>query len=162
MTLQPPLNQTPSTRPIKILGKAVSSSCDNSGVVGGKAPITGVSVKAVGYLPAGSTCVGLVSGGPAFEHTRLRYKWLGTKPSGKPMTVARDNTKVAVAVFGGTSAATYDIISLLQQRGAFPSQTITMHLSIASDYSEYTAECFGEGISSVDFGTDGVSTVSVP
>ena len=103
----------------RVLSK--ESSCDNSGVTGGKAPITRVSASIKVKLPAGATCASLAS--PTPVSGRIMVKFSGANPQGHLMTVAAVNKPVATMSVSGD---TFTFVSVPSTQNAFVGQTITV------------------------------------
>lgn len=127
-TLTPALTSTPSTKAIKLKATGTLSACDNSGVTGGKAPITAGTIKVSGSIPVGQTCLGLLT--PVLGPTKTQVKWQGLNPAGKPMTVAVDKTTVASITLSFTPIG-FKLVSAPITKGAFssaPNNTITSNV----------------------------------
>ncbi|MEO6028483.1 MAG: hypothetical protein ABIR79_16580 [Candidatus Binatia bacterium] len=145
------------------LGIAVTnlgSSCDTAGVLGGKAPITGVAFKLTGRLRNGN-CAALTSPIPAFENARLLVTWRGVNAAGKPMTVSRSRAHIAFASYD-TDTHTLTFITEPLTGPAFVAKTLKVHLGF-----DYYADVFEAGCASSNgfvaqsFGTIVPSSIEV-
>jgi hypothetical protein len=150
-------------KPVKIKGIGESTACDNSGVSGGKLPITRVGIKSSATLAAGSTCNRLVDA-PSFLTSKLQYKWQGLNPTGRARTVGVNNTHIGSLTFTSVDPASYDVTSevLTRSRQPFFNSTVTLHVALDGEYSDVAAECGGAGVSSLTFGNEYLASVSVP
>jgi hypothetical protein len=132
----PGINSVPRT--VKINARNIGSSCDNAGVVGGKAPITGVALKLTARMPDG-TCANLTSASPTFDNARVVLKWRGLNPAGHPMTVSTSHARIATASYD-TNAHALDLTTTPITGSAFAGKTVTMHLGF-----DYFADVFESG-----------------
>jgi hypothetical protein len=110
-----------SKKAVALLVQSRESSCDNSGVTGGKAPITRVSASIKVKLPAGATCASLAS--PTPVSGRVQVKFSGANPQGHLMTVAAVNKPIATMSVSGD---TFTFVSVPSTQNAFVGQTITL------------------------------------
>ena len=160
LTLKTPLTNTPSTKTIKVKGLATASSCDDSGVTGGKAPITGAAIKINGKIPVGATCAWLTS--PTFGKTKIQVKWQGLNPQSKVMTVSVDNSFLATAQSSGGTTVTLTLVTQPNAKGCFFGQTNTLTLGLDDSSATLATECSGSGITDLAFGMVNPSTVTSP
>lgn len=137
------------------LGIAITnlgSSCDNAGVVGGKAPIAGVAFKLTGRLRDGN-CSALTSPVPAFENARLLVTWRGVNAAGKPMTVSRSRAHIAFASYD-TGTHTLTFITEPLTGPAFVAKTLKVHLGFDYYPDVFEAGCPNtNGFLAQSFGT---------
>jgi hypothetical protein len=81
--VKPPITNTASTKGLKIKGNGTLSNCDNSGVTGGKYPITDGLLTLSTTLPAGASCANVFDLG--WQKIKFGVKWQGVNPkNGKP------------------------------------------------------------------------------
>ena len=158
--LKPPISSVPTTKPLHITASATASSCDGSGVAGGKGLITSATVK-LSMLEddTGYTCTNYDLG---FSKSKLEVKWRGPNAAGHLRTVGTD--KVAVDTFRVTSTnpVTYTIVSKPITRGDFNGSTLTFVTALDVDLNTLLAQCNGSGIGPFDFGNLNPSSISVP
>jgi hypothetical protein len=159
-TLKPPISNTPSTKKLSIGTTASGTSCDHSGVTGGKGPITGVKLKFQLKEPdTGYTCTNYDLG---FDTSKLQVTWQGTNPKGRPYTIASDKAAVASFTVQSTNPVTYKTVSTPIAKGAFAGSTITIITALDQDINTLLAQCNGTGIGTFPFGNAHPSTISVP
>jgi hypothetical protein len=102
-TMSPPLpssaNDEGSLKPIKFKLKGELTDCDNSGVTGGKAPITSGKIQMSGKIDEGASCSDLTFSAPdfTFNPNKLQLKWYGTTATGRKTKVASDKTDIFFA-----------------------------------------------------------------
>lgn len=102
------------------------SSCDNSRVTGGKAPIETVTFKFTARMSAG-TCAALTSSTPPFEKARLKLTWRGVNAAGRSVKVGSSNTRVASASYDAESH-TLTLTTQPLTGNAFRGRTVTLSL----------------------------------
>lgn len=155
----PFLNATP--RLVRLGGGNYDSSCDSSGATGGKAPIASVLFKLGGIMPD-ATCTQLTTT-PSIEHGRVKLKFRGLNPAGRPMTVANAKADVVSTSYdSGTHTLTITTGPLTGH--AFAGATATLHLGFdANSYVDaIEAGCSpGGGFLGVGFGETNPSTLDV-
>src|SRR6185369_14708408 len=95
LRFSPFISRDPSAGRI-LVKTTMEGTCDNSGVTGGKAPITNVQAKLVGALTPGSSSVTLTSA-PNFDRVSLRIKWLTTTGDGRRKPVATSTLRFSDA-----------------------------------------------------------------
>ncbi len=159
--IKPPLNNTPSTKKLVISGSATSSSCDNSGVTGGKGPIAAVAIKFSLTEPdTGYTCTNYDLG---YDKSKLQVKWQYLNPAGHLRTLAVNNTTIAeFSVVSIDPVVVYKVVSAPITKGAFAGSTITLFTALDDSYPTLIAQCNGAGISAFGFGHINSSSASVP
>jgi hypothetical protein len=158
--LKPVISNTPTTKPLHITGSATASSCDHSGVSGGKGLITSASVKfSLLDDDTGYTCQNYDLG---FSKSKLEVKWQGPNRAGHLHTVGSDKTTVSTFQVVSTSPVTYKIVSAPVARGDFKGSTITLITELDVSLDALLAQCNGSGIGPFGFGHVNASTVSVP
>jgi len=101
------------------------SSCDNSGVTGGKAPITEVLFKLSGVMPDG-TCAQLTTT-PSFKNARVKFQFRGINSAGRAMTVTNAHADVVMTSYDSGSHTLTITTEPLKGRG-FAGATATLHL----------------------------------
>ncbi len=158
-TIKPPLRNTPSTKKLVIAATASGSSCDNTNVTGGKAPITAATVKFSLTEPeTGYTCSNYDLG---YDKSKLQVKWQETKANGRRRSVAVNNTKVDAFTVVSTDPVVYKLVSTPITKGAFAGSTITLLTALDQAANELLSQC-SAGISGFTFGNAHQSQVSVP
>ena len=154
----PYMNADP--RNLRVRAKNLTSTCDASGVVGGKAPIVGVELKFSARMINGS-CASFISA-PEFQKGQVKLRWLGLNPSGRPMTVGVSSVKLASASYDSGSKAVI-LITQPIAKGAFAGATASLHLGL--DYPEvFESQCDVGGVGgyvAMPFGELNPSTVDV-
>jgi hypothetical protein len=133
----PHLSNDPTNIPARITN--IDSSCDTSGVTGGKTEITEVLFRLNGRLPH-ATCASVLSSAMTLERGKIRIQWRGLNPAGEPMTVAVTKAVVASASYDegtGTLTITTDPI----EHGAFAGQVVTLHVAFDGDLASYASLC---------------------
>ena len=145
------------------LGIAITnlgSSCDDAGVAGGKAPITGVSFKLTGHLRDGN-CSALTSPIPVFENARLLVTWRGVNAAGKFITVSRSRAHIAFASYD-TATHTLTFITEPLTGPAFVAKTLKLHLGFDYYPEVFEAGCAEtNGFVAQSFGTIIPSSIEV-
>lgn len=154
LRFQPPISSVPSPNRI-LVSTFMRGTCDNSGVSGGKAPITNVLAHLVGKLAAGSTCASLTSA-PVFERLQLKIKWQTLDGSGRLRTVA--NTSVRFVDADWDDGAEGLVFLSAPLKGGFAGSTSTVTLTI--DQPEILTMC--PGIDGIAYGDDGESSITIP
>lgn len=157
VTATPGVSSTASTKAVKVKAAGAATSCDNSNVAGGKAPITAATIKVSGSLPVGATCTSLVN--PVFLKTKIQVKFQGLNPSNKLMTVAVDNSFLASASLDGNFAL--NLVTQPILKGAFVGQTLTLKLGIDNVAGLATACTSPTGVTSLTFGHDNPAASSI-
>jgi hypothetical protein len=160
LTLKTPLTNTPSTKTIKVKGMATASSCNNAGVTGGKAPITGAAIKINGKLPVGASCTSLAT--PTFAKTKVQVKWQGLNSQSKVMTVSVDNSFLATAQSNVGSTVTLILVTQPNSKGGFVGQTNTLTLGLDDTPASLASLCSTTGITDLSFGMVNPSSVTSP
>ncbi len=154
---RPRIDATPRNLGISVTN--LGSSCDAAGVLGGKAPITGVSFKLTGHLPNG-TCAALTSPIPAFENARLLVSWRGVNAAGKFFTVSKSRAHIAFATYdSGTHTLTFITEPLTGP--AFIAKTLKLHLGFDSYADLFEAGCPSIGFVAQGFGNVVPSSIEV-
>jgi len=161
IAFRPPISNTAGGNiKVKISNKDGQSTCDSSGVTGGKEPISGVIVKiSGGSLGEGATCATL-SSAPQLTGSKVKMTWRGLNLAGHPNRVAVSKTTVASVSWDSGSDA-LDIVTQPVTFGAFTGSTITLHAGL-DDFAGFSAFCNTAQIRSTAFGTVNPSTLTVP
>jgi hypothetical protein len=148
ITFKKPLTNTPSTKTVTMKVAMTGSSCDHSNVVGGKAPITDVSVTETDSLSVGATCNSLTAGAKA---GKIVVKWQARKPTtNKPFTVASNSapdTNVHIFVNGGGVFFGETLPIAKPKTAAFMGETIVNTASINDDSLDIINACQSTGLS---------------
>jgi hypothetical protein len=132
--------------------------CDNSGVIGGKGPITHVQVKLIGRFSDGTTCDTLTST-PQLEKIAFKIKWQRLNDAGHLRTAANSFARAgSVAWDDGAEALVFTTGPL---KGGFAGSTATVRITIDPG-SVATADSDCPAISGLDYGADGESSVTIP
>ena len=156
----PFLKGTP--RLVHLAGGNDESSCDNSGVAGGKAPIREVLFKLSGVMPD-ATCTQLTTT-PSFKNARVKLKFRGMNPTAlNVITVANAQGNVATTSYDSGSHTLTITTGPLKGSG-FVGATATLHLGFDAntpiDFVE--AGCTPDtGVFGLSFGEMNPSTLEV-
>lgn len=145
-----PLKNTPSTKPVKLTLK-LTGSCDGSGVVGGKAPITDVTVNATLQLEAGATCS--LAPYAASKPQKLQVKWQGRNARNKPIMVATTKTTIAEPFQYSVNASEFQLRSpvLTDPKKPFVNDNVLMVIGVLVPPAVQQAMCESrEGLKQVD------------
>jgi hypothetical protein len=145
---------------VKITNKDGQSTCDSSGVTGGKEPISGVIIKLSGSLGQGATCETL-SSTPQLASSKVKLKWRGLNPAGHLNTVALSKKTSVASVSWDSGSDALDIVTQPITFGGFTGSTITLHLGL-DDFARFSSLCDSARILSTAFGNSNPSTVTVP
>ena len=155
IALRPSLtNSAPS--PTRVVVKIpMSGICDDSGVVGGNAPITHVDARIRARLEAGSTCATLLSPGFPYGKLQIKLKWRSFDGT-RFKTVGASATHLS----GGTYDAGSESIVFTAEifRGAFAGSTSTIKLKL-QDPALLSGSC--PPIEGVNWISGGESTLTV-
>jgi hypothetical protein len=156
LRFQPYISSDPSPTRIRVT-TTMQGTCDNSGVMGGKAPITELKATLAGKLAVGSTCSTLTTM-PQFERLKLKIKWRGVDGNGRLKTVASTTVHFVDANWDD------DVEGLVLQsqplKGAFEGSTSTVTLALQNGNAFFNAMC--PRIEGDPFGQDGESTITIP
>jgi hypothetical protein len=161
------LSEDGSPGNVKFKLKGVLANCDNSGVTGGKLPITGGSVQFSATMDPGSSCDGIVDFGPDLTTNvaKLSVKLTGTAPSGKHPKVA--NLSVHSDFFFNDvipKGWSIDSDSFPGERAnaAFPDEAATLSLVFDQTNLGKIGACAlgGEDLDSVTFGAGSTIEIS--
>jgi len=137
----PGLTGIPKTQTARVTD--TQSSCDNSGITGGSAPITEVSFRLTGKLRE-ATCASFFSSASTLDKGKIKIRWVGLNPAGNRMTVATSKATVASASYDdGTDTMT--IVTDPIDTGAFVDQVATLHLAFQGDLDLYSS-CIDENM----------------
>jgi hypothetical protein len=155
---RPFINAVP--RRVRIVATNVGSSCDNSDVTGGKAPITGLQFKLTARMTDG-TCGALTSAAPPFENARITLRWRGLNASNRFTTVATSRARIAsVAYDTGTHA--FEITTEPMTGNAFVGKTLSFHFGIEQVTADLEAGCDSvNGYVATPFGNMNSATLEV-
>jgi hypothetical protein len=155
---RPFINAVP--RAVRFAATNVGSTCDNSAVSGGKAPITGVAIKLTARLSEG-TCGTLTSAAPPFENARIALKWRGLNGANHYTTVATSRARIATVTYDvGTHA--FDMTTEPLTGNAFVGKTLSFHLGIEEVADELEAGCGPvNGYVATPFGNTNPATLEV-
>jgi hypothetical protein len=132
-----------NSEPRNLLVKAtnLTSSCDNTNVVGGKAPIVAVEVKFSGRM-TNATCESFTTT-PAFLGGKVKVRWLGLNPANHLMTVGTNNLKLASASYdSGTHVM--ELVTQPIVKGSFVGTAVTLRLGL-DDPDDLETVCDGIG-----------------
>jgi hypothetical protein len=149
-------------RVVHLAGGNDESSCDNSGVTGGKAPITEVLFKLSGAMPD-ATCTQFITM-PSFKNARVKLRFRGQNPKAlNVITVANAQGDVATTTYDSGSHTLTITTGPLKGRG-FAGATATLHLGFDPntpiDFVE--AGCTPDiGVIGLSFGEMNPSTLDV-
>jgi hypothetical protein len=155
----PFLNATP--RLVHLGGGNDDSSCDNSGVTGGKVPITGVLFKLGGTM-LDATCTQLTTT-PSVKNGHVKLQLRGLNPAGHEMTVGNAKADVVTTSYDSGSHTLTITTGPLKGR-AFSGATATLHLGFDanSNVDVLEAGCTpGGGLLGMGFGEMNPSTLDV-
>lgn len=155
LRISPPVSALTSfIRPI--IKDTAYGTCDGSGVLGGKGPIDSVEAKLLARLADGTTCLDLVTA-PHFTFAKLKLKWKGPNPIGRPRTIA---TSIAQLVNGTWDPATESLtFTGTLFKGAFAGSTFTLRYTLDSP-GVLSSGC--APTTAVPYGADGESSITVP
>jgi hypothetical protein len=142
------------------LKEASAIICDNSGVTGGRFPITAVFVSLDGRTVEGETCGDFLGGTLDLAKGKLKVKWRGDNNYGRVQTIASSKATVASVTYDSGSEKVVIVTNPIV-RGAFAGSTMTYRMSLPSNLED---NCFtlNAAYSSWLVGTDGTSTIEVP
>lgn len=135
------------------------AECDNSSVIGGKAPITDVLFKLDGSLPD-ATCSSFQSTSSSMERGKLRLRWKGSRPSGRRATVATSRAAVDGFSFD-EETATLTITTTPIEKGAFAGRVATLTLVFDSNLTYHQSGCGSSRLGFLPFGYSSPSTFVV-
>jgi hypothetical protein len=159
LRFRPPISATPSTGRIRVT-TYMKGTCDNSGVTGGKAPITEVRAHLVGSLKAGTSCATLTTA-PVFTKLRLQIKWATVGSDNRLRTVAKSSVNFVDADWDADLEGL--VLTSAPIKGAFGGSTSTVRISIDMP------ELFGDicqnpnaAIDGAEYGIDGNSSITIP
>jgi hypothetical protein len=155
---RPFINATP--RSVRIVATNVGSSCDNSDVSGGKAPITGLQFKLTAHMTDG-TCGALTSPNPPFENARITLKWRGLNAANHFTTVATSRARIA-SVSYDTGTHAFALTTEPLTGNAFVGKTLSFHLGIEEVTADLEAGCAPvNGYVGTPFGNTNSATLAV-
>jgi hypothetical protein len=153
---------TPASKPTSVkVHKAVADPCDNSGVTGGKGPITGGSVILNAKI-GGASCAALAGGTATLEKAQLIVKLTGPNAKGKTQTVAVIKpVNIAVAPSGVGFAITGDIPQTSANNKPFGGESFSAQINV-DNVADFVG-CLGgsNNADHVDFSSAGGSTFSI-
>jgi hypothetical protein len=164
--VKPPITNTASTKGLKIKGKGTLSNCDNTGVTGGKYPITDGLLTLSATLPAGASCANVFDLG--WQKIKFGVKWQGVNPkNGKLATVATTKLTDPTQTFSSSPSVGFDFVSAAQPaKKAFEGSTVTLHLVSDQLQVDLQTQCDSPnkklGTTWNFTGVHGSSTISVP
>jgi hypothetical protein len=139
--------------------KATSSTCDSSGVTGGRFPITGVSLWFDGRTVAGETCADML-GTLDFRKAKLKVRWDGHNDHGRLQAIARSKAAVASAVYDDESKRLVIVTDPIV-RGAFAGSTLTFRVTFGSGF-ESVCKNSDTTYLTIFIGYDAGSTIEAP
>lgn len=151
----PPIASTPRENRIRVF-TYMTGTCDNSGVTGGKAPITNVSAHLIGRLAEGTTCEALTTA-PVFEKLKLKIKWQSN--DGRLRTVASTSVRFVDADWDGNIEGLVFLSTPL--KGAFAGSLATITLVIDSPEVFDSGICDPTGVDGAAYGTAGGSSIVI-
>jgi hypothetical protein len=164
--VKPPITNTASTKGLKIKGKGTFSNCDNTGVMGGKYPITEGLLTLSATLPGGASCTNVFDLG--WQKIKFGVKWQGVNPkNGKRATVATTKVMDLTQTFSSSPSVGFDFVSAAQPaKKAFEGSTVTLHLVSDQLQVDLQTQCDSPnkklGTTWNFTGVHGSSTISVP
>ncbi len=155
LRFSPFISRDPS--PGRILVKTtMEGSCDDSGVTGGKAPITSVRAKLVGALTAGSSSVTLTSA-PNFDRVSLRIKWLTTTGDGRRKPIATSTLRFSDAQWDTDLEGLVFLSTPIKGGFAGSTATVTITLDHPQMFGATSPPIVGDF-----YGADGDSAITIP
>ncbi len=154
LRFQPFISSDPSPSRIRVT-TTMHGTCDNSGVSGGKAPITEVDAKLVGRLVPGSTCETLTSA-PHFDRLKLKIKWKAVI-HGRLQTVASSTAFFVDANWDDVVEGL--VLDSQPLKGAFTGSTSTATLTL-NNPAMFNSTC--PRIQGDAYGADGDSSITIP
>ena len=157
LDMRPAISSDPSTGRI-LVKTSIAGICDNSGVVGGKAPITAIDAKLVGTLTAGTTCSSFVNA-PNFDRLRVKIKWKAAADAHGRSKVVSSTTLSFVDV-SWDEADEALILSSQPSKGGFAGSTATLKITL-NNAAYYNGPC-QPPILGAGWGADGESAITIP
>jgi hypothetical protein len=145
-------------RLLRVKAANVGSTCDNSGVTGGRAPITGVAFKLSGRMED-ATC-GTFTAMPSFKNGWVKVKWRGLNAANHPTTVASSRARIVSSSYDSGSHALIVTTEPLIGAG-FTNEVVVLHLGIAEAVDYIESGCNGSGLLGFAFGNSNAATLEV-
>lgn len=130
--------------------------CDNTGVVGGRAPITHVEVKLVGHLADGTTCA-IFTSTPQLKKIAFKIKWQTLNAAGNLRTVSKSLVRAGDVAWDDAAQAL--VFTTGPLKGAFAGSTSTVTVTLDPG-SVPNPNC--PAISGLFWGSDGESSITIP
>ena len=136
----------------------MQGTCDNSGVSGGKAPITNVHAHLVGSLAAPHTSCDAFTSAPVFDRMKLKIKWQAADVNGRLRTVAVSSVGFVDANRDDGAGAL--VLTSTPLKGAFAGSLSTV--TLAFDQPELFGPICDDGahLDGVDYGNAGTSSIA--
>jgi hypothetical protein len=154
----PPISSTPSPNRMQMF-TFMKGTCDNSGVTGGKAPITNVEAHLSGKLAEGTTC-GTLTSAPVFEKLQLKVRWQSPNGTGRLRTIATSSARFVDADWDDGVEGLVFLSAPL--KGAFAGSTATVTLTIDQpEILDPNGICQNAEIDGTAYGDDGGSSIAI-
>ncbi len=147
-----------------VLGALVpGGSCDNSGVVGGKYPITAGTIQIKDKTPAPWNCSNLLN--PTIDpKNKVQVKWEGVNPkNGKLASVGTSKTLITNITVNTSPVLAFDVVTAPIAKGAFTGDKLVLHLVSDKTASQLQNDCNSTpgGVVTENFtGVNGPSTIA--
>lgn len=156
LQFSPPITFAPSSIRLILKDKTITGACDDTGVTGGRWPITTVRAQLLAKLAAGTRCVDVVTS-PEFGTIKLKLRWTGVDDLGRSRTVATSTAHLVAGSWHEADGALVFTATIF--RGAFTGSSVTARFTL--DNPGFLApNC--PSIDGVFYGADGESTITVP
>ncbi len=155
LRIKPFINADPSPNRLRVQTTMVGT-CDNSGVSGGKAPITTVEASLIGRLVRGTNCTSLLNP-PQFERLKLKIKWRTIDGNGRSKPVATSTAYFVDATWDDVAKKL--VLASQPLKGGFAGSTSTTTLTLEG------TEILDEncpGLLGLAYGSDGESSITIP
>jgi hypothetical protein len=130
----------PLTKPLAFKANTASTSCDGSGVVGARGPVTSVDVRFIGKLAPETSCGDFL--GTVALTAKVQLHWHSHEIGGPTLNIGSSRATVASATYDSNSQ--FFVVTTNPIRGAFADSTLTLRFAL--DEASYADRCMNHDL----------------